>query len=142
MLGKAYTSQEIVDKAEERLRLYENVSDKALASSGITLPKTGRIFPSERIRKVEPETDKKFETLWAFANTGCQATLQIAIGDSFSKDKKNWISIGDLTEGYKESRFPSDTRGKLLFWKLSETSTNARFHFYGFSCDYDNEIRR
>ena len=90
----------------------------------------------------QPETDKKFNTLWAFANPGCQATLQVAIGDSFSKDKKNWISIGDLTEGYKESRFPSDTRGKLLFWKLSETSTNARFHFYGMACDYDNEDRR
>ena len=64
--GKAYTSQEIVDKAEERLRLYENVSDKALASSGIELPKIGKVFLSEQIRKAETETDNKFNSASGF----------------------------------------------------------------------------
>ncbi len=57
--GNTYTIQEIVDKAQKGVAFYAD-RDKALVSSGITLPKTGRIFPSEEIPKVE--TDKKLDS--------------------------------------------------------------------------------
>ena len=70
-------------------------------------------------------------------NPGCQAHFQIAIADSFTKGKKNWIDLGDLSDGFKEFRFPEGSRGRLLFWKLTDASRNARVALYGFTCDYD-----
>ena len=85
----------------------------------------------------KPETDKMFRTLHAFANPGCQATFQIAIGETFTKAKKVWQTIGDLQDGHVEYRFPSESQGKMLFWRVSESSTNARFNFYGMSVDLE-----
>ena len=85
----------------------------------------------------KPERDKHFKTLGAFASPGCSAKVAVAIGDSFSKAKKKWMDIGDLNTGFKEFRFPSDSRGKLLFWRLYEYGKDSRFHFYGFVPDFD-----
>lgn len=80
----------------------------------------------------DPAQDKHFRWLTAFASPGCQAKIAVAIGDSFEKTKKKWIDIGDLITGCREFRFPANSRGKLLFWKLYETGADTRFHFYGF----------
>jgi len=85
-----------------------------------------------------PEQDKKFNRLWAIASPGCQAKVQVAIGDSFRKDKKNWIDVGDLRTGIRKLDFPGGTRGKLLFYQLTELSKDAPFTFYGFVTDYEN----
>ena len=84
-----------------------------------------------------PDVDKLFKDLKAFASPGCQAKVAVAIGDSFEKQKKKWIDIGDLSTGCKEFKFPDGSRGKLLFWKLYEMSKDHRFHFYGFAVNLD-----
>jgi hypothetical protein len=89
-----------------------------------------------------PEADKKFNYLWAFANPGCQATMQIAIADTFTKGKLNWINVGQFVDGVAEMRFPQNSDGKLMFWKLSEVSTTSRFTFYGFVLDVDVQERQ
>jgi hypothetical protein len=89
------------------------------------------------LRGEKPWKDKLFKRLRAFASPGCNAKLQIAVADSFRKDKKNWIDIGDLKTGYNEYEFKGNTRGKLLFYRLSEVSTNPAFIFYGFDVDYE-----
>ena len=83
----------------------------------------------------EPETDKKFNYFTVFANPGCEAEIQVAIGDTFTNAYKKWQSIGDFHDGIAELRFPGGSEGKLLFWKVIESSANARFHLYGFSID-------
>ena len=84
-----------------------------------------------------PHIDKKFNYIWAFANPGCEARIQVAIGKSFTKATKNWVSLGDFNDGIAEMRFPAGSEGKLLFWKVTEASLNARFSLYGFVVDYD-----
>lgn len=85
-----------------------------------------------------PESDKYFHELYAFSSPGCQATLQIAITDSFNRKSLRWQNVGSLVNGYAHYGFPPSSRGKLLFWRVSEMSTDARFNFYGFSIEAEN----
>lgn len=84
-----------------------------------------------------PELDKKFNYVWAFSNPGNQSKIQVAITDTFTKGVKNWIDLKQNRDGVAESKFPSGSRGKLLHWKLSESSRDSRFHFYGLAIDVD-----
>ena len=89
-----------------------------------------------------PELDKKHNYFWAFANPGCQAKIQVALANTFTKGKKKWIDLKQLKDGVMEAKFPSGSRSKLLFWKVYEASKDARFHFYGFTWDFDFIERR
>jgi len=84
----------------------------------------------------QPESDKRFNYIWAFTNPGCQAKIQVAISDTFTKGKKNWVDMKQLSDGVMETKF-SEGRGKLLFWKVSEASKDSRFQFYGFTVSVD-----
>ena len=84
-----------------------------------------------------PEVDKKTNFFYVFTNPGCEAKFQIAISDAFTKPKKNWIDLKQLSDGVMEARVPTNTRGKLLFWKVYEASRNARLHLYGFTWDWE-----
>lgn len=88
----------------------------------------------------QPENDKIFRTFWATANPGCQATVQVATGNTFTKGKKIWQTVGDLQDGNVEYRFPGGSKAKILFYKISESSTNAKFHFYGMATDVDMDV--
>lgn len=84
-----------------------------------------------------PETDKKFNYIWAFTNPGAQANIQVAIADTFTKQYLKWMDLKQLKDGVMEARFPEGSRGKLLFWKVYEASKEASFQFYGFTVDAD-----
>jgi len=84
-----------------------------------------------------PELDKKFNFIWAFTNPGSQAKIQIAIEDTFTRGKKKWIDLKQTKDGVMEAKFPSGSRGKLLFWKVYEASRDSRFHLYGLSVSFD-----
>jgi hypothetical protein len=83
-----------------------------------------------------PEVEKEFKYVWLFFNPGCQAKIQVAVGNTFTNSKKDWVDLGDVTDGVAELQF-SGQRGRLLFARITESSTNARFSFYGMTCDYD-----
>ena len=87
----------------------------------------------------QPYNDKRWKKLWMFFNPGCEASVQVSCENTFNKDNKNWISLGDATSGVVEYNFPPNTRSKLLFVKISESSANAPFTFYGLSCDFEVE---
>ncbi len=84
-----------------------------------------------------PETSKKFNYVWAFGNPGCEAHVQVAISDTFTKAKKKWLSLGDFNDGVAQLRFTGGSEGRLLFWKVTESSTSARFQFFGFAVDWN-----
>jgi|GEM_PF-2193990 len=86
-----------------------------------------------------PESNKKLNYMWAFFNPGAQAKVQVAITDTFTKGKKKWMDLGDCNDGVVEFRFPSDSLGKLLHWKIYESSRNSQFVFHGFTVDADIE---
>ena len=80
-----------------------------------------------------PDQNKRWQKLWAFANPGCKAQIQVAASDTFQKDTLNWIDIGDLSSGVTECAIGQS--GRFLFYRLHESSTDARFQFFGFAAD-------
>src|SRR3990167_589921 len=76
--------------------------------------------------------DKKWNWFRASFYPGAEGHVQLAISDTFTKGKKNWISASQTVDGVVEHHFPEGSRGKFLFWKISEASRNARMHFLGF----------
>jgi hypothetical protein len=84
-----------------------------------------------------PEGENKLNYIWAFGNPGCKAHIMVALSNSFTKGKLNWMSLGDFSDGVAEMRFPNNSAGRLLFWKLAESSMDARFTFYGFVLDVE-----
>ena len=81
------------------------------------------------------EHDKKWNYYWVFANPGCQAQIQFATAETFTKGKKKWIRGKPFVDGVSEGKFPETPRSKLLFWKVTEASRNARFHLYSMILD-------
>lgn len=82
-----------------------------------------------------PYVDKEFRWLWLFFNPGCQAKVQVAMTDTFIKGAKKWLDVGDVSSGIKQFRFPTGSKGKLLFLRITESSKNARFDYYGCAID-------
>ena len=70
-------------------------------------------------------------------NPGSQAKVQVAITDTFTKEKLNWIDLGQSKDGVVTGRFPSGSRGRFLLYKIYDASRDARFQFYGYEVDVD-----
>lgn len=84
----------------------------------------------------EPERDKKIKRITAHASPGCGATFSIAMSDSLNYENLQWYDIGDLYGGVRKWNAP-DLRGKYMYYKLYESSTDKPFTFYGFTVDFD-----
>ena len=90
----------------------------------------------------KPESDKKWNYLWAFFNPGCEANIQIAYADTFTKANKRWVTLGDAKNGVVEYKFPVGSSSKLLFWKITDSSKDSRYQFYGISLEVEVEDRK
>jgi len=86
-----------------------------------------------------PGQDKRWKKIWLFFNPGCRAQVSIAAENTFHPNTKTWIPLGDAESGVVEFIFPPETRSKLIFIKITESSKDAPFTYYGFSCDYEFE---
>jgi len=86
-----------------------------------------------------PQYSKKWSWLYMFFNPGCEATVQIACEDVFNKGSKKWIDVGQAKNGFVEYGFPPNTRSKLLFIRVKESSLNTAFTYYGCACDFTVE---
>lgn len=93
-----------------------------------------------------PEDDKLWRWIWIFTNPGCQAKCQIAFADTYRRDSKIWVEVGDLTAGVTELRIPTDRNGdprsKLMFIKFYESSKDVPFTLYGFVVDAELESKK
>jgi len=85
----------------------------------------------------EVDNDKEFRRFKAFFNPGSQAKVSIAIADTFTKEGKTWIPLGDARSGIVDYQFPHNSRGRLLFVKIYENSTDTAFTLYGFTVEAD-----
>ena len=84
-----------------------------------------------------PFLNKEWGYLEALTNPGCQAKIAIALGDTFTVGKKKWVEIGSLVNGFNQFRFPAGSRGKLLFVKIYESSSDSPFELYGINFTYN-----
>jgi hypothetical protein len=85
----------------------------------------------------EPSERKLFKQMRVFASPGCGAKVQVAVTDSFTLSRRNWISVGDFNDGVAELRFPSSTAGYMLAWRIHEKSDESPFTVYGFAIELD-----
>ncbi len=85
----------------------------------------------------DPDNDKKWRWITMYFNPGCQAKVQVACTDTYVKDRKNWVEIGDCTSGVVRYRFPEGSRSRLLFVRIYESSADPRYSFYGMSINSD-----
>lgn len=86
-----------------------------------------------------PYIDKRWKRIWLFFNPGCQAQVMAACENTFHPNTKKWIPLGDAKSGVVEFNFPPNSRSKLLFLKITESSIDARFTFYGYTVEFDPE---
>lgn len=86
-----------------------------------------------------PDMDKKFSFMRVHFNPGCSARMQVAIADSFNVGSKKWIDLGDLQTGFKKMAFPAGSRGKLLFYKITDSNAVSAFTWYGMTIDYEEQ---
>lgn len=90
-----------------------------------------------------PHIRKDFGYIEFFTSPGCQANVQFAVedivvtGDKRISGPKKWKDLGSLIKGYTLFRFPPETRGRLLYIRIYESSTTRPYEFY--SCNYTFE---
>jgi len=128
------------DASGSQRLVFGNASGQCYEVAGTALNDDGNAVESIMegvIHAGAPDMDKKWSSYLVSANPGCQAKIQFALSDTFTKGKKKWIPGKQLVDGMAEGGFPEGSRSKLLFWKVTEASRDARFHFYGMtiSCD-------
>ncbi len=89
----------------------------------------------------DPSQDKKYNQLWLMFNPGCNAHVQIAPANTFTREKLKWTDLGDVLDGFIEYRFQG-VQSKLLFIRIIDSSTTPGFCWYGYEMDFDFVVRR
>lgn len=83
-----------------------------------------------------PEYDKKWNWLRMMFNPGCEANVQVATANTYTYDFLVWKDIpAPLSDGVLEYRFPPESRSRLLFVRIYESSKNSRYSYYGTQID-------
>lgn len=84
-----------------------------------------------------PESIKEWKSAEFIFNPGNEAKVQVAASDTFTRAKKNYVDLGDCSDGVAYFRPPEGLRSRFLFVKVYEASVVNRFVFYGYSYDAD-----
>jgi hypothetical protein len=94
----------------------------------------GKAIPFEIMGFIHGATlnEKKWRWFRAQLNPGNEAKVQVAITDNFDKNTLKWVDLGDCSNGVVTYRFPEGSRGRFLFWKVSEYSSANRVEVLGF----------
>ena len=84
----------------------------------------------------QPQIEKDWRWFWGFFNPGCEGRVQVALANTFTKEEKIWVDLGDATNGIVQYMFPTGSRSRLLYVRVTESSKTARINFYGCSLSY------
>lgn len=84
-----------------------------------------------------PETDKLVNQIDLFASPGCGAKFQVAMSDTLDLNALNWVDVGNLFRGHYRWTGPQGLRGKFMFYRLYERSSDKPFTFYGMTIDVE-----
>lgn len=84
----------------------------------------------------EPEQEKLFKSVWVTASPGCTAKVQMAISDTYNKNK-TWVDVGQFVDGIIEYSFKGSQRGRFLFFRFYDYSATAPFTIYGITIEWE-----
>lgn len=140
--NRPYSWLSYQDASGDQQLIFGDNSGQCYTVSGTALNDNGATIEvvMEGVIHMNTLLDKKWNWYRASFNPGCEAHIQVAISNTFTKGAKNWVDLGQALDGVVEYRFPAGSQGKFLFWKITEASRSARLQFYGF--EYDAEIER
>lgn len=78
-----------------------------------------------------PFNDKEWGYIEIMTNPGCQAKVAVAFEQTFTAGEKKWIEVGSLVNGFNQFRFPTGSRGKIMFLRIYESSVSSPYEIYG-----------
>lgn len=82
--------------------------------------------------------DKEVRRGWIYTNPGCRAKIQFSLTNNLYETTRKWYDPGDLSGGITYFELPKDrNRGKFLFYKVYESSSDAPWSIYGITFDYE-----
>lgn len=90
-----------------------------------------------------PHIQKDFGNIEFFTNPGCQAKVQFMIEDVVSlggrdiSGPKVWKDLCSLTDGYVLTRFPPETRGRLLYLRIYESGTTRPWEIFSIHYSFE-----
>src|SRR5205085_3732774 len=85
-----------------------------------------------------PFLSKEWGYIEVTTNPGCEAKLQVATADTFSRASKKWVELGNLTDGLSQFRIPTEiARGKLFFIRIYDSGSTKPFVLYGINLTYN-----
>lgn len=81
--------------------------------------------------------DKDVSRVWVHASPGCQAKIQVSMTNSMLEMERQWVDIGDVSQGVKYLELPkTKNRGKYMFYRAYESSSDAPWTFLGITADF------
>lgn len=103
--------------------------DNTMTDAGSAIPMEMLFFFTGKM----PHVDKQWRWWRGFFNPGCEAKVQVACSDVFDYQSLTWSDLGDCSSGFVEYHFdnPENNRGRFLFVRIYESSTNSRTTFFG-----------
>ena len=80
---------------------------------------------------------KKWSWIRFLFNPACEASVLIAPSNTFTKQNKQWINLGQAINGIVEFKIPAGTRSRLMYYKIIEASRQTRMNWYAMEYDAD-----
>jgi len=123
-----------------------NNAGQVYQTSGTATTDNGTAIYSEVVGVIHGGTllDKKWNRMRMMFDPGSQARFSIALTDSLRipTDQRAWtpiLSINgfDSSSGVMDYRFPVGSRGKFLFWKVSDDSKTSQWTCFGGEIDVE-----
>lgn len=81
------------------------------------------------------DDEKKWEWLNISTNPGCELKVAVAFSDTYTHSHLKWTEIGDCSNGFNRFRLPQNSRSRLMFIKLYESSLSSPYTLYGLSIE-------
>ena len=94
--------------------------------------------------------EKKWNWIRLFFNPGCEVNIQGAFSNSFTYQDLRWFDINDnsanpaqnTADGICEFRFPQDSRSRLFFLRIYDSSASSQWTYYGAQIDAEAQVIR
>ena len=133
------------DVNNERQLIFGDASGQCYKISGTATTDNGSAIASEMIFVYHYgaiEYEKKWNFYRGIFNPGCQARVQIACVNTYQDvDTLPWRDLGDCTRGVCEYRFPQGSKSNLLYVRITESSKNAKYTYYGCALDAAIDVK-
>jgi len=133
------------DTGKERQLIFGDASGQCYKIAGTATTDNGAVIASEMIfvyHYGSPEYEKKWNWYRGIFNPGCQARVQVACVNTYQDvDTLPWKDLGDCTRGVCEYRFPAGSKSNLLFVRITESSKNAKYTYYGCALDAAVDVK-